>query len=190
VPALKIHTTAPVDPHSAMRLNSIGAETTVDPWSRHERRDSALLRPPCYRDPSGAGPDAGPGDRHVTAPAAAQRPEGPRAPPSESATWRAETGTVRLQTRRASPGPGPLRPEPATSARPEETGPGPRDPGRGAARAAGPAGPGSEAAGRAPGSPGGGRSQSRDGPARWPAREVQKVPAHAGQGREQRRWVG
>jgi hypothetical protein len=51
VRALKIHSTAPVEPHSAIQLDAIGAET--DPWSRHERRDCVPLRPPC--DPSGPG---------------------------------------------------------------------------------------------------------------------------------------
>ena len=78
---------------------------------------------------------AGPRGRHVTTPAAAQRPAGPRTPPGAMATWRGEpqTVSVRLPCRRASRGQ--ERPEPATSARLEEPGPGPRGPGRGAARA-------------------------------------------------------
>jgi hypothetical protein len=99
------------------------------------QRLSAPLRPSCHCDPSGAGPDAAPGDRHVTAPEAAQRPEGAARSARRvgDLARRAETGTVRLPIRRASPGP--VSPEPVTSARPEETGPGPRGPGRGAARA-------------------------------------------------------
>jgi hypothetical protein len=75
--------------------------------------------------------------RHVTTPAAAQQPAGPRTPPGAMTTWRGELQTVSVRlpcrTRRASRGP--ERPELATSAQHEEPGPGPRGPGRGAVRA-------------------------------------------------------
>jgi hypothetical protein len=37
---VKIHLTAPVEPYSAIQLDSIGTGLTVDPYSRPERRDS------------------------------------------------------------------------------------------------------------------------------------------------------
>jgi hypothetical protein len=138
---------------------------------------------------------AGPRGRHVTTPAAAQRPAGARTPPGAMATWRSEpqTVSVRLPCRRASRGP--ERPEPATSARLGELvgarsdrsprrpldlkSPGRAHGARDAERRGrtGPAGPGSGAAGRAPGSPSGGEARPRSGdwPARWPAQEGQPI---------------
>jgi hypothetical protein len=105
----------------------------------------------------------GPRGRHVTTPAAAQRPAGPRTPPGAMATWRGEpqTVSVRLPCRRASRGQ--ERPEPATSARLEEPGPGPRGPGRGAARAGRARGARVRSGGPRAGIPGGGEARSRSG---------------------------
>jgi hypothetical protein len=143
------------------------------------------LRPSCHGDPSGPGRRAGPAEHHVAAPAAEQRPKGPRAPHGESATWHGklrpglsgcrivELVTVGTRCARSQRRPlDPKRPARAHEAREAEW--------RGRA---GPAGPGAGAAGREQGSPGGGvaRSRSGDGPARGPAQEGQ-------QRRDERIW--
>ncbi len=141
------------------------------------------LRPPCHCDPSGPGRRAGPAEHHIAAPAAAQRPKGPRAPHCESATWRGEPRQGRSGCRikelvGARCARSPRRPlDPKRLARAHE------------AREAewrlraGPAGPGAGAAGQAPRSPGGGvaRSRSRDGQAGGPAQEGQPIEVPEGQ---------
>ena len=87
--------------------------TTVDPWSRWERRDSAPLRPPCHRDHSGPDPDEG-GRRSPLGPGSPRDHIGPgfggsaaAREAARSALWdsdvarRARTGTVRLSTYKA-----------------------------------------------------------------------------------------
>ena len=205
MPALKFHSSAPVEPHSARQLDANDAGTTVDPRSGQEQGHSVPTCPPCHRDHCGSGPDEGgprppldPVGRHVTKPAAAQLPKGPRARVvslrrGAASQARAESPkTVRLQSRRASPDP--EQPEPATSesARPEETGPSPQGPGCGAVRVAQAAGPGAGATSRAARAGitrrrrGVAAERRRAGVRAGPSRPRSALrPAHAGQCREQ-----
>jgi hypothetical protein len=187
VPALKLHSTAPVEPHSPIYLDAIGAGPTIDPWSRQERRDSVPLRPPCHCDPARRGPrseDTAP----LSSPSGLPRDQyrrqrgGPRGralcqvrlPVQRGAASRGREspgrpGCLLGELARARSVQSPLRPfDPMRPARAH----GARDAER--RELPGLAGPGARAA---PGPPGGGaaRSRSGDGLACGPVREGQNV---------------